>query len=66
MNNLVTVKVCGSRIEATIAKSVLDSAGIRSIIAADDAGGYYPPTILSKIELKVNEKDEDKAKKLLK
>lgn len=57
-----------SRIEAEIAKSKLNAHNIQSIISADDAGGAYPfplsPTSQG-VELRVLEKDLEKAKGLL-
>lgn len=42
MNAIVCVKSFMSRMEAEVAKSSLEAAGIQSIIEADDAGGAYP------------------------
>jgi hypothetical protein len=57
-----------SRIEANIAKGLLESNGIIAQISADDAGGAYPfPfTITVGVKLQVECKDLQKAKKILK
>jgi len=39
---LVTVTVLGLRSDAEIARAVLASAGIRSVVRADDEGGLNP------------------------
>jgi hypothetical protein len=36
---LVTVQTCGNRLEADLAKSVLEAEGIQALIQADTAGG---------------------------
>ena len=36
---LIVVRSCGSRVEAELAKGVLEEAGIEAIIQADTAGG---------------------------
>jgi len=53
--------------EAEIAKGLLATNGINSIIMADDAGGMgpYPMAYTYGVELKVAEKDGDKARKIL-
>jgi hypothetical protein len=65
MDTLVTVKKFGSRMEADLAKSYLESEGIASFISADDVGGVLPPTIADAIELKVSLNDQQKAEALL-
>lgn len=42
MNDLVSVKSFGSRIEAEIARGLLAANKIASIVLADDAGRMYP------------------------
>ena len=41
-SNLVTLKTFLNHVDADLAKSVLDSMGIESLISADDAGGLRP------------------------
>jgi Putative prokaryotic signal transducing protein len=40
--NLVVVRTFADRIEAELAHSALEAAGIESMIRADDAGGLRP------------------------
>jgi hypothetical protein len=42
MDELVTIKTFNSRIEAEIARSYLESYGIKTEISSDDAGQNYP------------------------
>lgn len=57
-----------SRIEANIAKGLLESNGIIAQISADDAGGAYPFPFATTVGvmLQVEHKDLEKAKKILK
>jgi len=57
-----------SRIEASIAKGLLESNGIQAHISADDAGGAYPYPFATTVGvlLKVEDKDFEKAKEILK
>lgn len=66
--NLVTVEVRNTRIEAEIVKGRLEAAGIKAFILADDAGGMYPFPLqsgFSGVLIQVSKKDFVKAKKLL-
>lgn len=64
---LVTVGVYPTRIEAEIAKGLLEAHKIIAYLSADDAGGMrpYPLSYTFGVELQVEEKDEEKAKELL-
>jgi hypothetical protein len=64
---LVVVKSFNSRIEAEIAKGVLEVNGIDSLIAADDEGGLmaYPFTLIKGVRLQVVERDLDKALEIM-
>jgi hypothetical protein len=63
---IILLKTFGSRIEAELAKSFLESNGIKSIISADDAGEMYPAaSIYWGVKLMVNENDFDTAISLL-
>lgn len=68
MNDFVTVKTFTRRTEAEMAKGLLATNGINSLIMADDAGGMgpYPMAYTFGVELKVVEKDAVKARKILK
>lgn len=41
MNEIVCLKIYNSRIEAELAQTLLESAGIASMVSADDVGGLY-------------------------
>ncbi len=41
-SELVTLRTFLNHVDADLAKSVLDSMGIESLISADDAGGMRP------------------------
>lgn len=42
MKRLTTIKIFNSRVEAEIARSYLESAGIESKVSSDDAGQNIP------------------------
>ena len=42
MSELICVKTFANRLEAELAKSVLESNAIKSSVSADDAGGMRP------------------------
>lgn len=67
MSNWVEVLRCSNRVEAEIAKSALESAGIQSLIKSDDLGGMRPDLApgLSGIRLFVLEEDEANARKMV-
>lgn len=68
MDKLVIVNVYRLRIDAEIDKGLLTVNGIKSIISADDAGATnpFPMSYSFGVKLKVNVKDLEKAKRLLK
>ena len=41
-SDLVTVRTFNDRIEAELAQSALEAAGIESMVSGDDAGGVQP------------------------
>jgi hypothetical protein len=65
--NLVVVHVYGTRPEADLAKSVLDSAGIDAITTADTAGGMREHLAWSGagFQVLVREDDAKEARELL-
>lgn len=67
MKKLVCVKVYSNRIEAEMAKGLLESQGIKSIIRADDAGGMRPDLLWARggAKLLVCAKDEGTAREIL-
>ncbi len=66
MPGWIEVKVFSNRIEADIAKSLLESEGIPTLIKADDQGGMRPQLAFSGgVKLFVMQKDAEEAKRLL-
>lgn len=65
---LVRARVFSSRMEAEIARSLLDAYGIPSFVRADDAGGMRPAPFQFAfgVELIVREQDFIAAQQLLK
>jgi hypothetical protein len=63
---LVVVRTFGDRIEAEMAKSALEAAGIRSMIRGDDCAGLRPHMNLwNGIELIVRAMDRSQALEVL-
>ncbi|PYT87779.1 MAG: hypothetical protein DMG36_24860 [Acidobacteria bacterium] len=60
-NKLVLAQVFGSQIEADLAKSELESAGIDAMIQADRAGGMRDHLAWSGFGFKVLVREEDAA-----
>jgi hypothetical protein len=67
MSELVCVRTYGFRPEAELAKSVLESSRIESVIVADDGGGMRPlgPLATGGVMLCVWEEDAERAARLL-
>ncbi|PIU28942.1 MAG: hypothetical protein COT09_03455 [Candidatus Hydromicrobium americanum] len=66
MDRLSVVKVFNSRIEAEIAKSYLESFGIKTEIFSDDAGQSIASLqSIRGVKLLTNRKDLQKARRLL-
>ncbi|MFZ3386437.1 MAG: hypothetical protein WA120_04615 [Candidatus Hydromicrobium sp.] len=66
MDKFLTVKTFNSRIDAEIAKSYLESFGIKAEIFSDDAGQSYPSfQSMRGVKLLACRKDFQKARKLL-
>lgn len=62
----VVVRAFNDRIEAELAHSALEAAGIESIIRSDDAGGLRPAMTFSNgAELIVRSADAERAKEIL-
>ena len=59
MARLIVVSTFPSTADASVAKGVLDEAGIESMIRSDNAGGMYPA--LAGADLLVREEDAEKA-----
>jgi len=58
LENLTTLKIFNTRIEAEILKSLLESSCIKSWILSDDAGSMYPAQA-SMYGVRLMVKDED-------
>lgn len=66
MDKFLTVKTFNSRIDAEIAKSYLESFGIKAEIFSDDAGQSITSLqSIRGVKLLTNRKDIQKARKLL-
>ena len=63
---MLTVKVFNSRLEAEIAKGLLETAHINSFISADDMGGMNPGMAAATgVKLQVSQTDLEEATKIL-
>jgi hypothetical protein len=67
MSDMVCIHNYGSRIEAELAQSILDEAGIRAMVSCDDCGGIGPHLAFTSggIELLVMPHDAESAAALL-
>ena len=64
-DDLVVVRTFLNRMEADLAKSVLDSAGLESLVRADDTGGTRPGLWMSGVQLLVRSADAPEARRML-
>ena len=63
---LVVVRTFGDRIEAELAQSALEAAGIKSMVRGDDAGGVQPGLWTGEgVALLVREEDTTTAREIL-
>ncbi len=67
MLKLKTVKIFFHRHEAEMAQGLLEDAKIKSVVKADDAGGFRPDLTLGmgNVKLMVNEQLFEQAKEVL-
>ena len=66
MENLATLKIFNTRIEAEVLRSLLESSGIKSWILSDDAGSMYPSQAsINGVRLMVRDEDFKTASELL-
>ncbi|MGH7203827.1 MAG: DUF2007 domain-containing protein [Candidatus Levyibacteriota bacterium] len=67
MGDLETVHIFQNKVQAELAKGLLETHGIKSVIFADDNGGMdpFPMQPSYGVFLKVIERDLEKAKALL-
>ncbi len=61
---LITIERYGDAMEADLAKTRLDSAGITSFLVGENAANLYGST-LGGLQLQVSPKDEDDARAIL-
>jgi Putative prokaryotic signal transducing protein len=63
---LVVLRAFGDEMEANLAKSMLDSAGIESIFSRDNCGGLEPQlSLMQGIKLVVRKEDAEQAEAIL-
>ena len=62
---LVAIRTFLTRIDADLARTALDAAGIESMIRSDDAGGLRPHLWMGGIALLVRQEDVERAEQLL-
>ena len=65
MAELVVVATFLNQIEADMAKGILETADIESMISADDAGGLRPHLWMGGVRLLVRAEDAEQAVKIL-
>jgi len=67
MADLICIRKYNNRIEAEIARGLLEANNIPAVVAADDAGGMRPHLLLgdAAVRLTVREEDAEKARQLL-
>ena len=66
MENLATLKIFNTRIEAEVLRSLLESSGIKSWILSDDAGSMYPSQAsINGVRLMIRDEDFKTASELL-
>ena len=64
--DLVVVHTFSNRVEADLAKSALDAAGIEALVRSDDAGGLRPHmTFVNGADLLVRPEDAEAAREVL-
>jgi hypothetical protein len=62
---MVVIRTFLNQMDAELAKSALEAAGITSVIRADDCGGVRPHLWMGGIELLVDEMDQAQAEEVL-
>jgi hypothetical protein len=62
---LIVIRTFLTRVDADLAKSALDAAGIESMVRSDDAGGLRPHLWMGGIALLVRQEDVDRAETVL-
>ena len=64
-SDLVVLRTFANILEAELAKSALESAGLDAFIQADDAGGMRPHLGMNQIRLIVRSEDVEEAHAIL-
>ena len=64
-DSLVPVGTFLNHIEADLAKSALEAAGIESMIASDDCGGVRPHLWMGGVQVLVRDEDAQRAMEIL-
>jgi hypothetical protein len=65
-DGIVTLRVFSTHIEADLARSALEAAGLESMVAADDGGGTRPHMALTGgVRLLVRAEDAERAREVL-
>ena len=65
-DDVITLRVFSTHIEADLARSALEAAGIESMVAADDSGGMRPHMALTAgVRLLVHASDAERAEQVL-
>ena len=64
-DSLVTVGTFMNHIEADLAKSALEAAGINAMLISDDCGGVRPHLWMGGIRLLVRDEDAQRALEIL-
>ena len=62
---MVVIRTFLNHLDADLAKSALEAAGITSMIRADDCGGVRPHLWMGGVELLVDEMDQAQAEEVL-
>ena len=62
---MVVIRTFLNHLDADLAKSALEAAGISSVIRADDCGGVRPHLWMGGVELLVDEMDQAQAEEVL-
>ena len=62
---LVIIRSFGNDIDAQLAHSALEAAGIDSVVRTDDCGGMRPHLQLSGVDILVREGDQEEAVRVL-
>ncbi|HKW03027.1 MAG TPA: hypothetical protein VJN96_24590 [Vicinamibacterales bacterium] len=65
LSHLVTVRTFLNRIEADLALSALEAAGIEAVLSRDDCGGVRPSLWMSGVDLLVRPEDFRRATDVL-